>query len=131
MSFPLKIVTPKGLYQEVEVDSLSVKLSSGYRTFLKGHVPLIGAVEYAPMHYVKNGKVESFALHGGAINVTKNGIILIVNGIEHKKDIDINRAEAARKRAEERLASKDPNIDMKRAEVALLRSLSRIKTYNE
>lgn len=131
MSFPLRIVTPRGLYFEGEVESLSIKLSSGYRTFLKGHIPLIGALEYAPMHYVRNGKSEFFAVHGGAINVEKDKITVITNAIEAKGDIDINRARAAKERAEERLKSTDPNIDMKRAKVALLRALARIKTYNE
>lgn len=131
MSFPLRIVTPRGLYFEGEVESLTIKLSSGYRTFLKGHIPLIGALEYAPMHYVRNGKSEFFAVHGGAINVEKDKITVITNAIEAKSDIDINRARAAKERAEERLKSTDPNIDMKRAKVALLRALARIKTYNE
>ena len=131
MAFALRIVTPQGLYLEDNVDSLTVKLSSGYRTFLTGHVPLIGAVDYAPMHFVKDNKTEFFAVHGGAINVEVDKITLIVNAIENKKDIDIERAKAAKDRAEKRLQSKDPNIDMKRAEVALLRSLARIKTYND
>lgn len=131
MSFLLRIVTPRGLYLEDNVESLSIKLSSGYRTFLKGHIPLIGALEYAPMHFAKNDKVEYFAVHGGAINVEKDKITLIVNAIENKNEIDIKRAEEAKQRAETRLASHDPNIDIKRAQIALLRSLTRIKTYYE
>ena len=131
MAFLLSIVTPKGLYLEDNVDSLNIKLSSGYRTFLTGHVPLIGAVDYAPMHFVKGDKRENFAVHGGAINVTKEKITLIVNGIENKKDIDVNRAKAAKDRAEKRLQSKDPDIDIKRAQVALLRAIARIKTCDE
>ena len=131
MSFLLRIVSPRGLYLEDNVESLSIKLSSGYRTFLKGHVPLIGALDYAPMHFVKNGKTEVFAVHGGAINVEKDKITVIVNSIEHKKDIDIKRAHEAKDRAKKRLASKDPNVDIKRAQVALLRALTRIKTYND
>ena len=71
MGFLLEIITPRGIYYSDEVESLTVKLSSGYRTFLKGHIPLIGSLAYAPMHFVKNGKVENYAVHGGAINVTK------------------------------------------------------------
>ena len=130
MSFLLKIVTPKGKYFEGEVDSLTIKLTSGYRTFLSHHAPLIGALAYAPMHYVKDGQTHYFAIHGGAISVKDNSVSVIVNGIENKKDIDVNRAKEAKKRAEERLKNKnDINIDVKRAELALARAISRIKTY--
>jgi len=128
MSFKVSIITPRGLYQEVDVESLTIKLTSGYRTFLKGHMPLIGALDYAPMHYVQNGETKYFAVHGGAINVTKEKTTLIVNNIESEEDIDLARAKKAKERAENRLASKDENVDVKRAQLALYRAVSRIKT---
>ncbi len=126
--FKLEIITPKGLYASYDVESLTVKLSSGYRTILTGHAPLIGSLAYAPMHIVKGGKTEYFALHGGALNVQKDKVTIIANSIEHKNDIDLERAKAAKARAEERLKSKDPNIDLKRAELALIRAITRIET---
>lgn len=132
MSFKIAIISPKGIYLEEEVDSLSVKLTSGYRTILTHHIPLIGALAYAPMHFVKGAKVEYFAIHGGAISVKDNKVSLIVNGIEAKKDIDIERAKEAKKRAENRLDNKnDINIDVERARHALLRAIARIKTYEQ
>ncbi len=129
MSFHLVIISPKGVYLDDNVDSLSVKLTSGYRTILSGHTPLIGALDYAPMHILKNNVTTYYSLNGGALNVTKDKVVLIVNSIESKDEIDILRAENAKKRAMDRLASKDPNIDIKRAEAALHRAISRIKTY--
>lgn len=128
-SFNLEIITPKGLYFSDKVESLNIKLTSGYRTFLKGHIPLIGALDYAPMHLVKDGKTIYYAVHGGAINVQKEKITVICNSIERKDEIDIDRAKEAKARAEERINSKDPNIDIKRAKVALIRAIARIKTY--
>ena len=127
MGFSLEIITPRGIYTTTEVDSLTVKLGSGYRTFLKGHAPLIGSLAYAPMHFVKGGKMKEFAVHGGAINVTKEKITMICNAIENKKDIDKARALAAKERAEKRIKDKDPNIDLKRAQLALQRSLVRLQ----
>lgn len=129
MSFHLVIISPKGVYLDDNVDSLSVKLTSGYRTILSGHTPLIGALDYAPMHTLKNNVTTYYSLNGGALNVTKDKVVLIVNSIESKDEIDILRAENAKKRAMDRLQSKDPNIDIKRAEAALYRAISRIKTY--
>ena len=127
MGFLLQIITPKGVYLEKEVQSLTVKLGSGYRTLLAGHAPLIGTLAYAPMHFVKDGKLEEFAVHGGAINVTKEKVCLVCNAIESKKEIDKNRAKAAKERAEKRLKDKDPDLDIKRAELALQRALVRLE----
>ena len=130
MTFRLVIVSPRGKYLDEQVESLTIKLSSGYRTILAKHAPLIGAIAYAPMHIVKNGKTIYYALHGGAINVTNEQVTLMVNTIEREDEIDIERAKRAKKRAEDRLNSKDDGIDIKRAQLALYRALSRIDTIN-
>ena len=127
MDFSLEIITPRGIYLSEKVTSLTIKLSSGYRTFLAGHTPLIGSLGYAIAHTVKNGKFDYYAIHGGAINVTKEKITVICNAIEHSKDIDVARAKASKARAEERIKSKDINIDVKRAELALSRALVRLE----
>jgi len=131
MTFLLEIVTPKGIYLTEKVDSLTIKLSSGYRTFLAGHMPLIGSLAYAPMHLVKDGETQNFAVHGGAINVTKEKISVVCNAIERDNEIDKERAEAAKERAEKRLKEKDPNIDLKRAQLALQRSLIRLEVLSK
>lgn len=127
MEFSLEIITPRGIYLEEKVTSLTIKLTSGYRTFLAGHTPLIGSLDYAPAHIIKNGKTDFYAVHGGAINVTKEKVIVICNAIEHAEDIDVARAKASKERAEQRIKSKDPNIDIKRARLALARALARLK----
>ena len=96
MSFKLAIISPKGLYLEKDVDSLTIKLTSGYRTILSHHADLIGALSYAPMHFVSEGKTYNFAIHGGAISIKSNKVSLIVNAVEAKEDIDINRAKASK-----------------------------------
>lgn len=127
MEFSLEIITPKGIYLSKKVSSLTIKLTSGYRTFLAGHAELIGSLDYAPMHTVSGGVTDVYAVHGGAINVSKDKITVICNAIEHSNEIDVDRAEEARKRAEERLNKKDPNMDLKRARLALARALARLK----
>jgi len=133
MSFKLAIISPRGLYLEKDVDSLTVKLTSGYRTILSHHIPLIGALSYAPMHFIANNKREDFAIHGGAISIKDNKVSLIVNAVEAKHEINVKRAKDAKQRAQERLKNKgkDPNLDVKRAELALLRAIARIRTAGE
>ena len=127
MDFSLEIITPRGIYFSSKVKSLSIKLTSGYRTFLAGHLPLIGSLAYAPMHIVKDGKTNYYALHGGAINVTKEKITIICNAIEHASEIDIARAKSAKERAEAIIKEKRPGMDIKRAQLALARALARLQ----
>ncbi len=75
------------------------------------------------------GKETVFAIGGGIIRVEKGKTTLLLNSIEGKDDIDINRANEAKTRAEQRLANKD-NIDVARATRALKRALTRIEVYN-
>ena len=131
MGFSLEIITPRGIYFNEEVESLTIKMTTGYRTFLKGHLPLIGSLAYAPMHLVKDGKTFNYAVHGGAINVTKEKVTVICNAIENEAEIDKERALAAKERAEKRLKDKDPNIDIKRAQLALQRSLIRLEVLGK
>lgn len=127
MGFLLEIVTPKGIYSTEKVDSLTIKLTSGYRTFLTGHAPLIGSLDYGVMHTIKEGKTTNYAVHGGAINVTKEKVTIICNAIESENEIDLERARAAKERAEKRLNAQDPNVDIKRAQIALQKALIRLQ----
>lgn len=134
MKFEIAIISPKGIYLEDKIDSLTICLTSGYRTILAEHAALIGALDYAPMHIIKDGRTTYYAVHGGAINIDNNHkVTLIVNSIEMKDDIDVERAKAAKERAEKRLSNKnnDINIDVKRAELALARASARIKTFEK
>lgn len=131
MDFLVEIITPQGIYLSKKIDSLTIKLTSGYRTFLAGHLPLIGSLDYAPMHLSVDGKIIYYAIHGGAINVTKEKIVLICNAIEEQSEIDEARALAAKERAEKRLKEKDENLDIKRAQLALQRAVARLQTLGK
>ncbi len=131
MSFLVKIVTPRGLYATFDVSSITLRLTTGERTILKGHAPLIGALDLAPMHLIIDGETKYFALLGGAININEGIVNILTNAIEAKEDIDIARALEAKARAEQRLKINDPNIDVKRAELALKRALVRISTSSQ
>ncbi len=128
MSFKVDIITPKGLYASLDADALTLKLITGYRTILENHAPLIGSLDYASMHVLLDGKEHYYTLLGGAINIKNGKVILLTNAIEEKDEIDVARALAAKERAEKRLASSDPNLDVKRAEIALKKALVRIET---
>lgn len=131
MGFLVEIITPKGIYLSENIESLTIKLTSGYRTFLAGHLPLIGSLGYGSMHFIKNGETRNFAVHGGAINVRKEKTTIICNAIEEAKDIDEARAIRAKERAEARLKEKADNLDVKRAQLALQRAIARLETIGK
>lgn len=126
MSFSLKIVTPKGIYLEKTVDMLNIRTTSGNIGVLANHLPLASPVEICEMNYVIGGKKTYYAISGGFIYVGKTETTIIANAIETPEEIDLNRAKAAKERAEKRLSKLGDDIDIARAEIALKRAMNRI-----
>lgn len=129
-TFKLKIVTPKGIYREADIEILNIRTTVGQMGILAGHLPLASGLEISEMNYVENGVRKHFAIAGGFAYVNENETTVIANSIESQDEIDLQRAEDAKKRAEERIQSKNPDIDLVRAEIALKKSLNRIRVKN-
>ncbi len=129
-NFKLTIVTPDGKKITDEAYILNVITSAGALGILANHLPLTSIIEISHLNYKKNieGKIESIDLSigGGILNVTKEEVIVLAESFETKDEIDRERAERSKQRAEERINSHDPNIDLKRAELSLKRALSRL-----
>ena len=124
--FHLTVVTPKGIFLDQEVEELYLKTSIGYMGILAKHDTLLTGVEIAPGFIKTLNKKEYYAIFNGVINITKDGVRLIVSNIEHADSIDVERAKRAHERALERLKKKGEGIDVKRAELALKRAITRI-----
>ncbi len=122
-----KIVTPKGLFYEGQADIIDLPLTKGMTGILPNHFPLVSTIEVGEMIFRLKGKSRSLSISGGVVYVSKNETLILANQIEFKEDIDIERAKESEKRARERLESKNPNIDIARAELALKKALNRIK----
>lgn len=130
--YKLAIVTPEKRFYEDEVNSLIAPGSLGYLGILTDHAPLI--TELVPGKLtVKDSKDQEriFSLSGGFLEVLKNNVTILADSIEPAEKIDMQRAEAALKRAKDRLRSKDKDIDIPRAEFALTRALNRVKIYQQ
>lgn len=125
MKLNLKIITPRGTYFEGQVDYLSVKSVDGQLGILPRHTPLIAPLVISKLSFVKNKETNDFAISDGVLIIEKELTTVLVSTIESKKDIDLQRALDAKKRAEERLAHSD-EIDINRAQASLSRALNRI-----
>lgn len=122
----VKFVTPDGLYKETESSIINCHSTDGWRGLLANHMPTVLMLEISRLELVENGVKTQYAISGGMLYYENSVATILVDSIENKDDIDVERACAAKKRAEERLASKDNNIDLKRAEISLARAINRI-----
>ena len=126
MKLKLKIIDLDGVYFEKEVDLLNVTIASGNVTILANHLPLISSIDISHMYIKEDGVITNFAIAGGTLFVSEKECKVITSAIEKESEIDFDRANDAKKRAENRLSKKDENIDIKRAEVALRRAMNRL-----
>ena len=121
-----RIVTPGGLYKETECSILNIRTIDGQRGILSNHMPLVTMLEIGEMNFVTEKDREEFAVAGGMCYFNDNMATLLVDAIESKDEINLERAIASKKRAEERLSRKETNLDIKRAELSLKRAINRI-----
>ncbi|HCX44093.1 MAG TPA: ATP synthase F1 subunit epsilon [Oscillibacter sp.] len=122
----LEIATAGGSVYDDMVSYVELPFSGGSVGVLKDHAPMLGAIEDGVVTARKeNGATEFIAVNLGVANVVHNEVTLLVRTAERAENIDLPRAEAAEKRARDRLAERGANLDVKRAQIALHRSLTR------
>ena len=127
-TFLLEIYTPYGKYFDRYVNELVIQTEEYVLGILPNHTPLVAKVKTSKMEIIQNGEKKCYAIAEGLLNVKKDSVTLLVESIESKGEIDIERARQAKSRAEERL--KQPlNIDVERATKALIRANNRISIY--
>ena len=126
----VEIVTPSKTAFEGNVKSITIPGTKGNFQVLFNHAPLMSSFEIG---FIKiEDEAESsfnFATSGGTVEVVNNKVIVLAESFESKEEVDIQRAEEARDRAQKRIKkeSGEENIDLARAEFALKRAINRIK----
>ena len=124
----VNIVTPDGPVYDAEVTMVIAKTTSGEIGVLAGHIPMVAPLAIGAVKLKKEGGQEELvAVNGGFIEVRPEKISILSPSAELASSIDVARAQEAKTRAEQRLQSKQDNVDFKRAELALLRAINRIK----
>ncbi len=127
-TFLLEIVTPERKVYAEEVNMIIVKGVEGELGILPNHIPLVTPLKIAPITVKKQGsKDEILAVNGGFMEVRKDKVVILAESAELPGQIDVDRAKAAKERAEKRLKdAKQENLDFKRAELALQRAVNRL-----
>lgn len=131
MPLRLSVVTAeRTILDRDDVQRLIVPSTEGQLTILPSHAALMASLDFGEMVAVVNGQPQSVAIHGGFIQVLHDHVTVLADAAEHLDDIDEARAEAARRRAEERLAGAHAGgeaVDLLRAQLALRRALLRLR----
>ncbi|MEA2085590.1 MAG: F0F1 ATP synthase subunit epsilon [Chloroflexota bacterium] len=123
----LDIVTAERLVFSDDVDVIVAPGIEGELGILPYHAPLMTILRAGELR-VRRGEEEFLlAISGGFLEVRSDRVIALVDAAERAEEIDITRAEAAKRRAEEVLGQHPPGMDTARAEAALRRSLVRLK----
>ena len=123
----LEVVTPDRALVREEIDEVQVPGSEGYLGILPGHTPLLATLKVGELWFRKGQEHQDLAIVGGFVEVLADRVTVLAQIAERAHEIDVGRAEAARKRAEERLARPSADFDMERARVALIKSLIRLQ----
>ena len=127
MPIHLEIVTAERLVLSDDVDQVNAPTKDGRVGILPRHMPLLTVLTEGELSIIKGGVRTEFAVFGGFMEVLPDRVTILADACDRSDEIDLERAEDAKRRAEERLASRKSNQDMALAEADLRRALMQIK----
>jgi len=130
MSIHLKMFTPERTMYDADVEQITLPTMDGEITILPHHIPLVSVVRAGEMRVIKEGAEIPMIVAGGFIEVKPgNQVQLLVDAAERVEEIDVERAEQARARAEEYLREKkfESDVEFTALQTQLERALSRIR----
>ena len=125
--FKLRIIAPDRVFYEGEASFLELVTSEGEVGIYKNHIPMTMVLVPGIARITESGEVKVAALHSGFVQILQDEVTVLAEIAEWPDEIDVNRANEAKIRAERRLETQDPNININRAEIALKKSLVRIE----
>jgi F-type H+-transporting ATPase subunit epsilon len=123
----LEIVTPERSLASEQVDEVQLPGSEGYFGVLPGHTPLLATLQVGELWYRIGQTTHYVAIAFGFAEVLPDRVTVLAQIAERPEDIDVPRAEAAKKRAEERIARPLADMDFERARIAMMKSLIRLQ----
>ena len=123
----LSIVTPERELVRIQVDDVELPGSEGYFGVLPGHTPMLATLTVGRLTYRSGTDTQVLAIAFGFAEVLPDAVTVLAQMAERAEDIDVARAEAARTRAEERLARTEADLDYDRARTALDKAVLRLQ----
>jgi F-type H+-transporting ATPase subunit epsilon len=123
----LEIVTPQKKVFNEDVNFVVIPGELGELGILPNHAPLMTSLKIGEVKIQTDGNTVRMAVSGGFAEIVKNKVTILADTAERPEDIDRERAERAKERAEKRLADKSADLDFIRAEMALKRAINRLR----
>src|SRR5450759_1576806 len=130
-TFQLEIVTPAKLMVKDAAEEVQIPGLSGYLGILPGHAPLITELAVGVITYKTSAATHTLSVAWGFAEVLPDKVTILAETAERPPEIDVERAQKAKERAEQRLKSSDPQVDYTRAEGALQRAETRLNVAKE
>ena len=126
-SIQIRIVSADRSLVNEQVDEVEIPGSDGYFGVLPGHTPLLALLGAGELWYRQGQEKHYLLIAFGFAEVQPDQVTILAEVAERPDEIDVSRAEAARRRAEERLARPVIDMDAERARISLLKSLIRLQ----
>jgi F-type H+-transporting ATPase subunit epsilon len=123
----LHIVSADRMLVNETVDEVEIPGADGYFGVLPGHTPLLALLQVGQLWYRQGQEIHYLAAAYGFAEVQPDRVTILAQVAERADDIDLARAEAAKQRAEQRLATAQVEIDVERARISLMKSLIRLQ----
>ena len=130
-TFMLEVITPEKQFLKQEVEALSCRTSEGDLGILRGHQPMAAVIDIGELRFKINGEWKIAFNSEGFLEVRPDEVLIFVQSCEWQEDIDVARAEAARKRAEDKLQHIGSITEQKINQISLVRAMTRLKVSNE
>jgi len=128
-TFHFQVTTTDGAVVDTQASYVNVPLTDGEYGILAGHASMLAALKEGVIKFTVNGEADYAAISGGVVSVADNEVIILARSAELADNIDLARAQAAEKRARERLEDKSYAWDVARVELSLQRAMAREKAY--
>lgn len=123
----LEVVTPERIMLQEETQSIIVPAAEGLLGLLPNHAPIITGLNPGVIKYRQGADLHVLAIGGGFMEVSNNKVSVLADTAELPEEIDVERANAAKDRAQKRLKEPPPGMDVHRAELALNRAMARLR----
>ena len=130
-SFILNITASSGEFYQGSCESMVLPVKDGVYGVQAGHSPVLVAIHMGMLKFTVDGETREILVGDGIAEVTPTFVLLLVDSAERPEDIDKNRAEAARIRAEERLQHKQSMHEYYQTKIALHRAMQRLQTASK
>jgi len=125
-SLKLDIVTAERVVYSEDVDAVIAPGVEGQLGILPHHAPLMTILQAGELLVRRGGEEDTLAISGGFLEVRPDRVIVLADSAERAEEIDVSRAEEAKRRAEQRLIEKPAEIDTARVEASLQRAMARL-----